>query len=284
MQEFQGKVAVITGGASGIGLGLARRCATEGMRIVLADIEAAALTRAADELRAGGAQVLAVPTDVAQAAAVDELARQTMDHFGAVHLLCNNAGVGGGGTVWESSLADWQWVLGVNLWGVIHGLRAFVPLMLNGDSAGHIVNTASIAGLTVTPGIGTYTVSKHAVVALSETLYQELAQRKAKIKVSVLCPGFVNTRIMDSERNRPAALRSDQPASPRLATMQDRMRQEVEAGQSTERVAATVFAAIRAEQFYILTHPEMKASVQARMDSILTDSDPPRFVPPPQHA
>jgi NAD(P)-dependent dehydrogenase (short-subunit alcohol dehydrogenase family) len=214
MREFTGKVAVITGAASGIGRGLAQRCVEEGMRVVLADIEAPALAQAEAELRGAGATVLAVPTDVAQARAVEALAERTMQTFGAVHLLCNNAGVGAGGSIWESSLDDWEWVLGVNLWGVIHGVRSFVPLMLAQDTACHVVNTASIAGLLSYHPSASYQVTKHAAVALSEHLYHSLAERQAKIGVSVLCPGWVRTRILESARNRPAARRGAAPPAP----------------------------------------------------------------------
>ena len=197
MKEFQGKVAVVTGAASGIGRALAERCAQEGMRVVLAGINEQTLMQASQELQAIGASVLAVQTDVSKAADVEALAQKAFDTYGAVHLLFNNAGVGAGISLWESTLADWEWTLGVNLWGVIYGIRAFVPRMLEQDTEGHIVNTASIAGLVSGPGLGIYRMTKHGVVTLSETLYHELALRGAKVKVSVLCPGFVNTRIMD---------------------------------------------------------------------------------------
>ena len=196
MQAFNDKVAVITGAASGIGRAIAERCVQEGMKVVLADVEVEALTQTEADMKTAGATVLAVLTDVAQAADVEALAHKTLDAFGAVHLLCNNAGVGAGTSIWESPIADWEWVMGVNLWGVIHGVRVFVPIMLAQDTACHIVNTASMAGLVSGSGLGVYRVTKHGVVTLSETLYHELVQRGAKVKVSVLCPGYVNTRIM----------------------------------------------------------------------------------------
>ena len=208
MEAFQGKVAVVTGAASGIGRALAERCAQEGMKVVLADIEEPALLQANRELAAQGAETLAVPTDVSQAGDVETLARKAFETYKAVHLLCNNAGVGGGKTAWESTLADWEWVLGVNLWGVIHGIHFFVPRMLEQQSEGHIVNTASMAGLIYGPGQSSYKVSKHGVVSLSETLYYELALQGASLKVSVLCPGYVNTNVLDSQRNRPARLQN----------------------------------------------------------------------------
>ncbi len=281
MKDFQDKVAVVTGAASGIGRALAERCAQEGMKVVLADVEESALKQAEEELKASGAQVLAVRTDVSQADEVEALAKITFDTFGAVHLLFNNAGVGAGTTVWESSLADWQWVLGVNLWGVIYGIHFFVPRMLAQDSEGHIVNTASSAGLIASSGLGIYKVSKHGVVTLSETLALELAARGSKLKVSVLCPEWVNTRIMDAERNRPPALANapeEQHVSPETAAMAETVRQVVrqlvQAGLPPSQVAEMVFDAIRQEKFYILTHPTTKQGVQLRMEAILQERMP----------
>jgi NAD(P)-dependent dehydrogenase (short-subunit alcohol dehydrogenase family) len=281
MKEFQGKVAVVTGAASGIGRGLAERCAQEGMKVVLADIEEKALMRASQELQAAGAQVLAVQTDVSKVTDVEALAQKTMATYGAVHLLFNNAGVGAGTVVWESTLADWEWTLGVNLWGVIHGIRTFVPFMLEQQTEGHIVNTASIAGLISGPGLGIYKVTKHGVVTLSETLYHELALRRANIKVSVLCPGFVSTRIMDSARNRPVHLQNDpteERMSPASEAMLQFMRQVVESGMPPHQVADIVFQAIRDEKFYIFTHPELKEAIRVRMEDILQERHP-TYVP-----
>ena len=206
MREFRDKVAVITGAASGVGRAVAERCVQEGMRVVLADVEEDALARAEATMSDTGATVLAVPTDVSAASDVEALARKTLEAFGAVHLVHNNAGVGVGGRIWENTVADWEWVMGVNMWGVIHGIRVFVPLMLEQDTEGHVVNTASVAGLVSGPGLGIYKVTKHGVVTLSETLHHELVQIGAKIGVSVLSPGFIRTQIMDSDRNRPASL------------------------------------------------------------------------------
>jgi NAD(P)-dependent dehydrogenase (short-subunit alcohol dehydrogenase family) len=274
MQDFVGRVAVITGAASGIGRAIAGHCARQGMQLALADVEENALMQAAQELETEGATVLAVPTDVSRFAEVEALAEQTYEHFGAVHLLCNNAGVGAGSTVWESAIADWEWVLGVNLWGVIHGVKAFVPRMIAQDEECHVVNTASIAGLVAGPGMGTYNVSKHGVVALSETLYHELALRQAKVKVSVLCPGYVNTRIMESERNRPDryAVTTDPP--PNDDALRQTRQQAVEAGIPAETVAESVFAALSADQFYILTHPDYMPLVKLRMTDILHGRNP----------
>jgi NAD(P)-dependent dehydrogenase (short-subunit alcohol dehydrogenase family) len=277
MKDFKDKVAVITGAASGIGRGIAERCAQEGMHIVLADIEEQALSQTEQVLKAGGASVMALRTDVSKAGDIELLAQKTLNAFGAVHLLFNNAGVNAGGVVWECTLADWQWVIGVNLWGVIHGIRVFIPIMLTQDTECHIVNTASIAGLISGAGLGPYKVTKHGVVSLSETLYCELARVGAKIKVSVLCPAWVNTRIMESERNRPAELRnepgSEQMTSERQAVAQEMM-QAVQTGLSTQQVAEMVFEAIRNEKFYILTHPDWKPLIQLRMENILQERSP----------
>ncbi|KJS16451.1 MAG: 3-oxoacyl-ACP reductase [Peptococcaceae bacterium BRH_c4b] len=273
MKEFKDRVAVITGAASGIGLGLAKRCVREGMRVVLADVEQTALEQAEKELAAMGGNVLAVLTDVAKVDQVESLARKTMDTFGAVHLLCNNAGVGAGESIWESSLTDWEWVIGVNLWGVIHGLRAFVPIMLSQDTEGHIVNTASVAGLLPFHPCAAYQVTKHAVVGLSENLSASLARRGAKIKASVLCPGFVKTRITNSARNRPEELKSDSSEAPVSPEMEEAIWADIQAQFkviSPEQVADAVFAAIREERLYILTHPDLNEIVRKRLEDILS--------------
>ncbi|MCX6379797.1 MAG: SDR family NAD(P)-dependent oxidoreductase [Armatimonadetes bacterium] len=273
MKEFTGRVAVITGAASGIGRAIAERCAQEGMKVVLADIEAGALEKAEAALRASGATTLSVITDVSRADSVVNLADRTYEAFGAAHLLFNNAGVGGGGFVWENSLADWEWVLGVNLMGVIHGVRAFVPRMLAQGEEAHIVNTASVAGLTSPPGMSAYSVSKHGVVNLSEILHHELTLIGANIKVSALCPGFVKTRILESERNRPNGFAPVQDTSTPSA-VREAIRQGVEAGMPPEEVASCVFEAIRQECFYILTHPEYKVAIRQRMEGILNERTP----------
>ncbi len=277
MKEFQGKVAVVTGAASGIGRALAERCVKEGMKVVLADIEEKALARASQELDAAGGNVLAVRTDVSKAEDVAELARKTLERYGAVHLLFNNAGVGFGATIWENTLADWEWMLGVNLWGVIHGAHTFVPLMLQQNCEGHIVNTASMAGLISGPGLGIYKVTKHGVVTLSETLYHELTLAGAKINVSVLCPGWVNTRLLDSARNRPVGLQNTPGAEVVDSRAEKRIqfaRQALASGMPPQQVADIVFQAIRDETFYILTHPEMKEAVRVRMEDILEERNP----------
>lgn len=277
MKNFKNKTAVITGAASGIGRGIAERCAREEMKLVLADVEESALNKIAQELKDAGASVLAVRTDVSKAEEIENLANKTLAAFGGVHLLFNNAGVGAGTTVWESTLADWEWVLGVNLWGVIYGVRAFVPIMLKQNEECHIVNTSSIAGITSGAALGAYRVSKHGVVALSETLACELAAAGAKIKVSVLCPGGVNTQIMESDRNRPAEMKNDSTAEsthPAVKQMDALLRELVGAGRKPSEIADAVFEAIRGEKFYILTHPEMTPMIQKRMDDILQERNP----------
>ena len=245
MNEFKGKVAVITGAASGIGRALADRSVQEGMKAVLADVEVEALAKTETDLKASGATVLAVRTDVSQARDVEALAQKTLEAFGAVHLLCNNAGVGSGVSIWESTLQHWEWVMGVNLWGVIHGVRAFVPFMLAQDTECHIVNTASQAGLASGPGLGVYKVTKHAVVSLSETLQHELAERAAKVRVSVLCPGNVNTRITESGRNRPGHVPPAAPPGPASGARLEALRQLISTGMPPVQVADAVFAALR---------------------------------------
>jgi NAD(P)-dependent dehydrogenase (short-subunit alcohol dehydrogenase family) len=277
MKEFTDRVAVVTGGASGIGRAMADRFAAAGMRIVLADIEESALRQAEEEIRAKGATVLGVVTDVTKAESIEALAKKTLDTFGAVHIVCNNAGVGGGfGPSWSQPLQNWEWGFGVNLWGVVHGIRTFVPLMLKQDSEGHIVNTASMAGLFSAPFMSVYDATKFAVVTISESLHLELALQKAKVKVSVLCPGFVNTNIATSERNRPAHLQVDMPQfSETEMSFAAMMFAGIAAGTPPADVAEKVFTAIQSEQFYILPHPELLPLVRMRMEAILEQRNPP---------
>ena len=280
IEDLAGKVAVVTGAASGIGRATATAFAGQGMRVVLADIEEAGLEATAADLRAVGHTVLPVVVDVSDGESVEALAAQTVDEFGAVHVVHLNAGVAAGGPIWTLSEKDWAWVLGVNLWGVIHGIRSFVPRMIAGGEPGHIVNTASMAGLTSSAMMGAYNVSKHGVVTMSETLLRDLSMMGSKIGVSVLCPGWVNTGIGESGRNRPDELRNaDGPnilegggASPLKAVLEN--------GLQPDAVAAMVVDAVRTDRFYILTHPEWTPMIEQRMTDVLEGRTPtPMFFP-----
>ncbi|WP_211444983.1 SDR family NAD(P)-dependent oxidoreductase [Collimonas humicola] len=274
MKNLQGKVAVITGGAEGIGKGIAVRAAAEGMKLVLADINAARLEATVAEFKAQGCEVIGVPTDVAREEQVNALAEQAFAKFGKVHLLVNNAGVAVAKPAWETSQKDWDWVMGVNFYGVTHALRAFVPTMLKHGEEGHIVNTASMAGLTSQPSLASYNASKHAVVTLSEGLHHDLTLRQSRIKVSVLCPGWVKTGIGHSERNRDGEKTAPAAIDPVAAKVGMAVLHAVEHGIPVSQVADDVFAAIDAERFYILTHPEMKQAIQVRMEDILQQRAP----------
>ena len=277
--DFNNKTAVLTGAGSGFGLECARIGARLGMNLVLVDVQQDALDRAAQELQAAGAAVLAQRVDVSNAAAMDALGQAVLARFGAPHFVFNNAGVGSGGLIWENSAKDWEWVLGVNVMGVAHGVRVFTPMMLAAaaqDPAwqGHIVNTASMAGLLNMPNMGIYNVSKHAVVALSETLYQDLALVTDQISASVLCPYFVPTGISQSHRNRPADAAPDKPTRSQLIgqAMSDKA---VGSGRvSAADVAQKVFDAIAAGQFYIYSHPKAIGSVQVRLEDIILPRNP----------
>jgi NAD(P)-dependent dehydrogenase (short-subunit alcohol dehydrogenase family) len=274
MKELNDRVAVVTGAASGIGRAMAERFAAEGMKVVLADIERSALAETEAALKARGAAVLAVPTDVSKGTDVEALARKSVDAFGAVHVVCNNAGVAVGGLSWERTVADWEWGLGVNLWGVIHGVRVFVPIMLAQNTEGHIVNTASMAGLISLPVMSVYSVAKYGIVALSEALYHELTLTNAKLRVSVLCPGWVDTQLMDSERNRPAELTNDLEETPTVEAFKDTVRGLMAVGLTPEAIADHVVNAIRAEKLYVLTHPDMKEAIRTRMENVLQETNP----------
>jgi NAD(P)-dependent dehydrogenase (short-subunit alcohol dehydrogenase family) len=275
MKEFKGKVAVITGAASGIGRGIAERCVREGMKLVLADIDDVNLAKAEAELKTLGGTVLGVRTDVSKRGDVELLARQTLDAFGQVHLLVNNAGIAAGGSPWEATWNDWEWVIGVNLWGVVHGVKVFTPLMLAQNVECHIVNTASAAGLVAGGAFAPYSVTKHAVVALSESLYLTLQQRSALVKVSVLCPGLVRTNIINVERNRPAGLQNEPvEMTPEMRAGLNFLKTAIEAAMPPLQVADRVFDAIKNEQFYILTHPEWIEVIQMRTDNLLRMENP----------
>lgn len=275
MKEFSDRVAVVTGAASGIGRALAERCAQERMKVVLADIDEEALMKTTRALQATGATVLAVRTDVARREDVQALADKTLEAFGAVHLLFNNAGVVGGSSIWDSTLAAWEWVLGVNLWGVIHGLQVFVPIMLEQGTECHIVNTASVAGLVPYRQTAPYHVSKHAVVALSEQLYHSLAAANARIGASVLCPAWVRTEILRSGRNRPPEPQQEPRAraDPFREADGRTTREAIETGMPPEQVADKVFRGIREERLYILTHRDFDADIRKRTEEILRPWD-----------
>lgn len=276
MRDLAGKVAVITGAGSGFGRELARIGAHEKMKLVLADVQQAPLDEAVAEARTTGAQAIGVRTDVSNPADVEQLASRAIDKFGAVHLLFNNAGVaGGGGYVWETSLKDWEWILGVNVMGVVNGIRSFVPQMLKQDCECHVVNTASAAGLVSAPLMSVYNVSKHAVVTLSETLFHDLRVASAKVGVSVLCPAFVPTNIRTSERNRPSELTDDAPPTPSQIAARERAEKAVASGRmSAAEVAGMTFDAVRENRFYIVTHQKMLGSVELRFQDIVAQRNP----------
>ncbi|MFL6702620.1 MAG: SDR family oxidoreductase [Paraburkholderia graminis] len=281
MFEFPARVAVITGAASGFGQAFAQRAAALRMKLVLADVNPEALAQTVDALRAAGADAIGVPTDVSNATQVEALAQAALDAFGKVHLLFNNAGVGSGGFLWESSANDWAWVFGVNVMGVAHGVRAFAPLMLAQNEPAHIVNTASVAGLLSPPAMGVYNASKHAVVSLTETLYHDLqlaqAGRDANARVgcSLLCPAFAPTGIADAERMRPAGLRNENGPTRSQIAAGKQLQRAVRAGKlSAAEVAALTFDAIAARRFYIITHPAIMATVKLRHEDIEQLRDP----------
>jgi NAD(P)-dependent dehydrogenase (short-subunit alcohol dehydrogenase family) len=279
IENFHGKTAVLTGAGSGFGLECARIAARRGMQLVLVDVQQDALDQVQAEVQAAGAQCLALRLDVSDAAAMEAMGQRVLERFGAPHLVFNNAGVGSGGLIWETTLKDWEWVMGVNVMGVVHGVRVFTPMMLAAAKAdpgwhGHIVNTASMAGLLAAPNMGVYNVSKHAVVALSETLYQDLSLVTDQIGASVLCPFFVATGISQSQRNRPESLRGERPtASQRI--QQAMTAKAVDSGKvSAAQVAQLVFDAVAQNQFYIYSHPKAIKSVQTRLEDVVQARNP----------
>ncbi len=267
MKHLAGKVAAVTGAASGLGRAMALAFASEGMQVALADVEDLAAVR--DEVAAKGVKPFAMRVDVSKAAQVDAFAERTVAELGGVHLVCNNAGVALTGAVWENTELDWEWMLGVNLRGVVNGVRAFVPRLM-ARNEGHVVNTASVAGLISPPGMGAYCVTKHAVVTLSEALHHDLRERNSGVGVSVLCPAYVPTGIADSERNRPAGLGRS------VKTERDAMLKKAVASgkKSADDVARAVVAAVKEGRFYVLTHPSIKGAIRARMEDILDERLP----------
>jgi NAD(P)-dependent dehydrogenase (short-subunit alcohol dehydrogenase family) len=279
IQDFTGKTAVLTGAGSGFGLECARIGASRGMNLVLVDVQQDALDKAQAEMEATGVQVLARKVDVANAAQMEQLAADVKARFGAPHFVFNNAGVGAGGLVWENTVADWEWVLGVDVWGVVHGVRLFTPMMLEAAAKdpswrGHITNTASMAGLLTPPNMGIYNAAKAAVVSLTETLYQDLNLVTDQIGASLLCPYFVPTGITSSERNRPNAPKHGELTKSQLIG-QAMSNKAVSSGKITAaEVAHKVFAAISDNQFYVYSHPKALGNVKSRMENIVSATNP----------
>ena len=268
MNELPGKVAAVTGAASGLGRAMALAFASEGMHVALADVDESGLAQTRALLASYPTKTFSMRVDVSKATEVEAFAGRCVDELGGIHLVCNNAGVALSGAAWEASEAEWQWLLGVNLWGVVHGVRAFAPRLIEQDE-GHIVNTASVAGLISPPGMGAYSVSKHAVVALSESLHHDLAERGSRVGVSVLCPAYVPTGIADSRFSEPV-----KKSKERLAK-EAALRKAVAAGKrSADDVARAVVAAVKENRFYVLTHPAIKGAVRARMEDVLEERAP----------
>lgn len=277
LTEFDGKVAVVTGAASGIGRAMCEKFATLGMRIVMADVEADRLRQSAEQIEATGADVLAVTTDVSRPDELSRLAESTLEHFGKVHVLCNNAGVFAGGLTWDAIGSDWEWVLGVNLYGVLHGIRAFVPIMLEQNEPGHVVNTCSMAGLINTPFSGAYNVSKHAALSLTETLYHELRMKQSPIGCSALCPELIRTGIANSDRNRPVYLkRPDDAGTPEMEIVEDAIRSSIEVGLDPSVMAERVYEGIKEDRFYLLADEgtNWDAACLARLEDIRLRRNP----------
>lgn len=273
MSELAGRVAAVTGAASGLGRAMAFAFAGEGMHVALADVDTTNLEPVEKVIRAKGVAAFSMRVDVSKAADADAFAERTVAELGGVHVVCNNAGVALSGPVWEATEADWQWILGVNLWGVIHGVRAFVPHLI-AQNAGHVVNTASVAGLISPPGMGAYNVTKHAVVALSESLHHDLRERGAAVGVSVLCPAYVPTGIADSERNRPKELSPSTKSRETLAK-EALLKKAVASGKlSAGQIAQAVVSAVKENRFYVLTHPAIKGAIRARFEDVLEGRSP----------
>jgi len=281
MKVFKGKVAVVTGGASGIGWGLAEKCAAEGMKEVIADIEEGALKKAEETLKDNGADVLAVRTDVSKLSDIEALAQKTLDAYAGVHLLFNNAGVNTDISLrkpmWETTYKDWEWMIGVNLWGMIYGFKVFLPVMMKQNTEGHIVNTSSMAGLILEPQLVIYAVTKSGIIALSEGLYMQLKQNNSPIGVSVLCPAFVSSNLFDAERNRPENLKNPaQSKEPRPVAQLVSQFNKVSPTLTPEQSADIVFKAIRNGDFYIFTDPLVQELFRQRADNISKGKNPER--------
>jgi NAD(P)-dependent dehydrogenase (short-subunit alcohol dehydrogenase family) len=277
MRDFAGRVAVVTGAASGMGRAFAERLAAEGMRVVLADVETDALDRAVAELRAEGREVTGVVTDVSRRDAVERLATAALDAYGAIHLAVNNAGVEGylDGALWEATERDWRWTMGVNFWGVVHGVQTFLPIMLERGDEGHLVNTVSMTA--VVRATNMYGIAKHAVLALTETIHGQLRERGARVGVSALCPGIIATRLFQGSRNRPPELRNErEPAGAAQGReVRQRMHERLQAGMPASRVADLLLQGIREEQLYILTDREWDERIRSRTEDILLGRNPP---------
>jgi NAD(P)-dependent dehydrogenase (short-subunit alcohol dehydrogenase family) len=278
MKKLRERVAVVTGAASGIGLALATRFASEGMKVALADVEERALAEATRRLEAAGAGAIGVPTDVTSATDVARLARRAKAEFGAVHVVCNNAGVFTGGTCWEAPLEDYEWLLGVNVWGVVHGIRTFVPILLE-EEEGHVVNTASMAAVTTLPFSGIYHMTKHAVLALSECLYHELRARGARVGVSVVCPEMVATRIDAADRNRPERLRASVRATPERELVGRSISDAIKRGIPPEEIADRTLRAIREDRFYVLSDDDWRRVAESRCEDLRLARNPTLRVP-----
>lgn len=275
MEDFRNRVAVITGAAEGIGKALAVKAAVEGMKLVLADIDENRLNILTKSLNSAGTSAVSLRTDVSREEELEKLATLAYSTYGAVHLLVNNAGVALAKNAWETTRNDWEWVMGVNLYGVTNGLRAFIPKMIESGEEGHVVNTASIAGLLSEPSMAAYNVSKFGVVTLSEGLHHDLTLRRSRVGVSVLCPGWVRTRIADAERHRPAVDRNDLSKLDKVtASTGVSMFKAVQAGIEPEEIAEATFEAIREKRFYIITHPHTKTGIKIRMNDILEERQP----------
>lgn len=280
MQEFAGKVAVVTGAGSGMGRAFAQRLAQEGMKVVLADIEVPALDEAVAEMSGEGHEVHGVPTDVSDPAAIQALAAQAMEHFGRVDVVCNNAGVEGylDGAIWEATDKDWTWTFGVNYWSVVHGVRTFLPILLDNPDGGHMVNTASMTAVVTARNM--YSITKHGVLALTEVVHSDLKARGAKVGISALCPGIIATRLFQGSRNRPASLQNEvpTPGAEQGQTMREQMNARLAGGMSPAQVAEHLLRGIREERLYILTDQDWDEQINARHEAILQASLPPLVV------